>query len=46
MAKQTISTDPITRIEGHLKIEVDVEDGYIFIDDKTFYIADEYISVE
>lgn len=26
MAKQTISIDPITRIEGHLKIEVDVED--------------------
>ena len=25
MAKQTISIDPITRIEGHLKIEVDVE---------------------
>jgi len=26
--------------------EVDVEDGYIFLDDKTFYIGDEYISVE
>jgi outer membrane protein assembly factor BamB len=26
--------------------KVDVEDGYIFIDNKTFYIADEYISVE
>ncbi|MEO1954631.1 MAG: hypothetical protein ABGW74_07995, partial [Campylobacterales bacterium] len=26
--------------------EVDVEDGYIFIDDKVFYIDDEYILVE
>lgn len=26
--------------------EVDVEDGYIFIDDKVFYIDDEYIIVE
>lgn len=26
MAKKTISIDPITRIEGHLKIEVDVDD--------------------
>ena len=26
--------------------EVDIEDGYIFTGDKTFYIADEYISVE
>jgi len=26
--------------------EVDVEDGYIFIDDKVFYIDDEYVLVE
>jgi outer membrane protein assembly factor BamB len=26
--------------------EVDVEDGYIYVNDKTFYIADEFISVE
>ncbi len=26
--------------------EVDIEDGYIFVADKKFYIADEYISVE
>lgn len=26
--------------------EVDIEDGYIFLDDKTFYLGDEYISVE
>ncbi len=26
--------------------EVDVEEGYIHVDDKTFYIADEYISVK
>ncbi len=26
--------------------EVDIEDGYIFVGDKTFYIADEYISVD
>jgi len=26
--------------------EVDIEDGYIFVGDKTFYVADEYISVE
>ena len=26
--------------------EVDLEDGYIFIDDTTFYIANEYISVK
>jgi len=29
MAKQTISIDPITRIEGHLKIEVDVDNGKV-----------------
>ncbi len=29
MAKQTISIDPITRIEGHLKIEVDVNNGKV-----------------
>jgi hydrogenase large subunit len=29
MAKQTISLDPITRIEGHLKIEVDVDNGKV-----------------
>lgn len=33
-------------IDRYTVHEVDVEDGYIFIDDKTFYIADEYISVE
>jgi len=26
--------------------EVDIEDGFIFVGDKNFYIADEYISVE
>ena len=26
--------------------EVDIEDGYVFVADKRFYIADEYISVE
>jgi outer membrane protein assembly factor BamB len=26
--------------------EVDVEEGYIYVNDKTFYIADEYISVK
>ncbi|WP_229860151.1 PQQ-like beta-propeller repeat protein [Candidatus Sulfurimonas baltica] len=26
--------------------DVDVDDGYIFIDDKIFYVVDEYISVE
>lgn len=26
--------------------EVDVEDGYIYLDEKTFYIEDEYISVK
>jgi len=29
MAKQTISIDPVTRIEGHLKIEVDVDNGKV-----------------
>lgn len=29
MAKQKIAIDPITRIEGHLKIEVEVTDGKI-----------------
>jgi len=29
MAKQTIIIDPITRIEGHLKIEVDVENSAV-----------------
>jgi len=29
MAKQIISIDPITRIEGHLKIEVDIEQGQV-----------------
>jgi hypothetical protein len=26
--------------------EVDVEDGYVFIDGKIFFVDDEYISVE
>jgi len=34
------------KLSDYSVYEVDVEDGYIFIDDKTFYIADEYISVE
>ena len=29
MAKQKIVVDPLTRIEGHLRIEVEVEDGII-----------------
>ncbi|MBU2063330.1 MAG: nickel-dependent hydrogenase large subunit, partial [Candidatus Omnitrophica bacterium] len=29
MAKQTISIDPVTRIEGHLKIEVDLDNGVV-----------------
>ncbi|MFH2144654.1 MAG: nickel-dependent hydrogenase large subunit [Candidatus Omnitrophota bacterium] len=29
MAKQTISIDPVTRIEGHLKIEVDIDNGVV-----------------
>ncbi len=33
-------------LSNYVVHEVDVEDGYIFLDDKTFYMADEYISVE
>ncbi len=29
MAKQTITVDPLTRIEGHLKIKVEVENGVV-----------------
>lgn len=29
MAKQKIVIDPVTRIEGHLKIEVEIEDGKV-----------------
>lgn len=33
-------------LEDYTVHEVDIEDGYIFLDDKTFYLGDEYISVE
>ncbi|MBU2718839.1 hypothetical protein HF563_05495, partial [Acidithiobacillus ferridurans] len=29
MAKQTVVVDPVTRIEGHLRIEAEVQDGVI-----------------
>ena len=29
MAKQIITVDPLTRIEGHLKIKVEVENGKV-----------------
>lgn len=35
MAKKVISVDPVTRIEGHLKVEVEVENGVV-VDAKTY----------
>ncbi len=29
MATKKITIDPVTRIEGHLKIEVEIEDGKV-----------------
>ena len=29
MSKTVIAIDPVTRLEGHLKVEVQVEDGVI-----------------